>query len=163
MSSNALEALKEFYADRDELQKKFETLKAQAEDGAQQAEPLSMEAFQEDWNASQFWVSLLHTSGATAKGSFQYSNDTATSLACQLLQDADKETVIAVVSAPSVFIQLKNQLVSSERYATHQDLKRRQSYHNLFRKNNIHRSTFWSSIRGSRFFQSFNSMTSMLP
>lgn len=55
-----------------------------------------MDAFTEDWNASQFW----------------YSDETATLLARQLLQDATDDTRIAVVSAPSAFIQLKNLLAS---------------------------------------------------
>lgn len=54
-----------------------------------------MEAFTEDWNASQFW----------------YSDETATVLAKQLLDGATDETRIAVVSAPSAFIQLKNLIV----------------------------------------------------
>lgn len=55
-----------------------------------------MDAFTEDWNVSQFW----------------YSDETATVLARQLLDGATDETRIAVVSAPSAFIQLKNLLVS---------------------------------------------------
>lgn len=55
-----------------------------------------MDAFTEDWNASQFW----------------YDDETATLLAKQLLEGAANETAIAVVSAPSVFIQLKNLLSS---------------------------------------------------
>jgi 16S rRNA G966 N2-methylase RsmD len=51
-----------------------------------------MEAFTEDWNASQFW----------------YTDDTARQLAQQLLSRASKKSRIAVVSAPSVFLQLKN-------------------------------------------------------
>jgi hypothetical protein len=50
LSSTALDALKEFYADRDAQQKRFEELKTAAE------KPLSMEDFAEDWNESQFWV-----------------------------------------------------------------------------------------------------------
>lgn len=49
-----MDALKEFYSERDTRLKRFEDLKSQAEnefDGK-----LSMEAFTEDWNASQFWV-----------------------------------------------------------------------------------------------------------
>jgi hypothetical protein len=53
-----------------------------------------MEAFTEDWNASQFW----------------YTDATATSLAKQLLQNCTAETRICVLSAPSVFLQLKNLL-----------------------------------------------------
>lgn len=53
-----------------------------------------MEAFTEDWNASQFW----------------YTDSTATSLAKQLLENCTPETRICVLSAPSVFLQLKNLL-----------------------------------------------------
>lgn len=63
-----------------------------------------MEAFAEDWNESQFW----------------YSDETALTLAEELLinafsdagADNEGRCVIAVVSAPSVFVQLKNLLVS---------------------------------------------------
>lgn len=43
----------------------------------------------------------------------QYSEDTANLLAKQLLDGATAETTIAVVSTPSVFVALKNILVSS--------------------------------------------------
>lgn len=57
LSSGALDALKEFYAERDAREKKFEDLKAVSEENAAgRTEKLSMEAFQEDWNESQFWV-----------------------------------------------------------------------------------------------------------
>lgn len=42
----------------------------------------------------------------------QYSDETADLLARQLLDGATSETSIAVVSAPSVFVALKNILVS---------------------------------------------------
>lgn len=42
----------------------------------------------------------------------QYSDETADLLARQLLDGATSETRIAVVSAPSVFVALKNILVS---------------------------------------------------
>lgn len=42
----------------------------------------------------------------------QYSDETAGLLARQLLDGATSETSIAVVSAPSVFVALKNILVS---------------------------------------------------
>lgn len=58
-----------------------------------------MEAFTEDWNASQFW----------------YTDATATTLATQLLENCTAETRICVLSAPSVFLQLKNLLASWER------------------------------------------------
>lgn len=69
-------------------------MKSQAEDDFDGK--LSMDAFTEDWNVSQFW----------------YSDETAKVLARQLLDGATDETRIAVVSAPSAFIQLKNLLVS---------------------------------------------------
>jgi hypothetical protein len=46
--------LKEFYGERDARLKQFEDLKTNAEDDFEGK--LSMEAFAEDWNASQFWV-----------------------------------------------------------------------------------------------------------
>jgi hypothetical protein len=51
-----------------------------------------MDAFGEDWNESQFW----------------YSDETARTLAEALLENADETSCIAVVSAPSVFVALKN-------------------------------------------------------
>ncbi|KAF2444547.1 N-6 adenine-specific DNA methyltransferas-like protein 2 [Karstenula rhodostoma CBS 690.94] len=101
LSAGALDALKEFYGERDARTKQFEDLKTQAED--EFAGKLSMEAFAEDWNASQFW----------------YSDETATTLARQLLSGATSATRIAVVSAPSTFIQLKNLLASPEYTSTH--------------------------------------------
>ncbi|KAK5200671.1 Protein-lysine N-methyltransferase efm5, partial [Cryomyces antarcticus] len=91
LSAGALDALKEFYGERDGRQRQFEDLKAQAED-EYEGNPLTMEPFTEDWNASQFW----------------YNDATATALAEQLLDGATNDSCIAVVSAPSVFIQLKN-------------------------------------------------------
>ncbi|KAM3083187.1 Protein-lysine N-methyltransferase efm5 [Clarireedia jacksonii] len=89
LSGSTLDALKEFYADRDAQQQRFEELRRKAEEQADA--PLSMEAFAED-----------------------YSNETATLLAQELLHGADAETVIAVVSAPSVFVQVKNLLKEIE-------------------------------------------------
>lgn len=89
LSGDAMAALKEFYADRDNQEKKFEDLKAAAED---QHQKLSMDMFAEDWNASQFW----------------YKDSTAVALATELLRGATCDTSIAVVSAPSVFVQLRN-------------------------------------------------------
>lgn len=99
LSSHALDALKDFYADRDARAKQFEELKAVSEEEAsgRAQQPLSMEAFTEDWNESQFW----------------YSEETANLLARELLDGATEETTIAVVSAPSVFVALKNILASA--------------------------------------------------
>ncbi|KAI9738355.1 MAG: hypothetical protein M1834_008853 [Cirrosporium novae-zelandiae] len=91
LSASTLDALKEFYSERDQRQQEFEDLKAEAENQASDRN-VDMAAFTEDWNASQFW----------------YSEDTAKSLAEQLLDGATNDTWIAVVSAPSVFVQLRN-------------------------------------------------------
>lgn len=57
LSSHALAALAEFNAEKDAHEERFEKLKAQAEaNAAGGGGPLSMEAFTEDWNESQFWV-----------------------------------------------------------------------------------------------------------
>ncbi|ESZ96777.1 N(6)-adenine-specific DNA methyltransferase [Sclerotinia borealis F-4128] len=87
LSGSALDALKEFYTDRDAHQQKFEDLKQRAEDQADGV-PLSMDAFAENWNESQFW----------------YSNETATILAQELLRDAVAETVITSAICLSVMV-----------------------------------------------------------
>ena len=59
-----------------------------------------MDVFGEDWNASQFW----------------YTEQTATTLAEQLLDGADSTSNIAIVSAPSAYVALKNLLQKDDRY-----------------------------------------------
>lgn len=54
-----------------------------------------MALFTESWQDSQFW----------------YTDETATKLAEQLLDGVTAESWIGVVSAPSVYIQLRNLLV----------------------------------------------------
>ncbi|KAG6018076.1 hypothetical protein E4U54_004615 [Claviceps lovelessii] len=90
LSDNALAALAEFHAERDAHESKFNELKAQADQDAQ----FSMEAFEEDWNKSQFW----------------YSDETAELLADQLLSGASGASSIGVISTPSVFVALRNKL-----------------------------------------------------
>lgn len=51
----------------------------------------------------------------------QYSQETATTLAQQLLEGATAETTIAVISAPSAFVQLKNLLVCRLLPVLHQE------------------------------------------
>ncbi|CAM1503744.1 Fc.00g013350.m01.CDS01 [Cosmosporella sp. VM-42] len=83
LSDHALAALAEFQAEKDARIEKFEKLKAYAQ--AKDDKPLSMAAFVEDWNESQFWVD-------------------------QLLDGATANTTIGVLSTPSVFVALKNRL-----------------------------------------------------
>ncbi|KAL2134615.1 hypothetical protein VTI74DRAFT_11357 [Chaetomium olivicolor] len=97
LSASTLDALKAFYAERDAREQQFAKLQAQAEEqhasaAAREAKQLSMDVFGEDWNESQFW----------------YSDETASLLAKQLLDGATADMTIGVVSAPSVFVQLKN-------------------------------------------------------
>ncbi|KIH88984.1 n-6 adenine-specific DNA methyltransferase 2 [Sporothrix brasiliensis 5110] len=101
LSSSTIGALKDFYKERDEREKRFADLQAVAEAAskakaaadAEAALPdLTMASFTEDWNESQFW----------------YSDETATVLARQLLDGTDASSLIVVVSTPSVFIMLKN-------------------------------------------------------
>ena len=54
LSTNTLSALHEFYAEKDQREKKYEDLKIATE---RPDENLSMDMFAENWNASQFWVS----------------------------------------------------------------------------------------------------------
>lgn len=96
LDPSTLALLQEFYTERDERQKQFEDLKAKAEDAFDSSKPLSMDLFAESWQDSQFW----------------YKDETATILAEQLLDGATEDSKIAVVSAPSVYIQLRNLLVS---------------------------------------------------
>ncbi|KAG5949917.1 hypothetical protein E4U53_005635 [Claviceps sorghi] len=90
LSANALAALAEFHAERDAHESKFNELKAQADQDAQ----FSMDAFEEDWNKSQFW----------------YSDETAELLADQLLSGTSGSSSIGVISTPSVFVALRNKL-----------------------------------------------------
>jgi hypothetical protein len=96
LDPSTLALLQEFYTERDEREKQFEDLKSKAEDEFDTSKPLSMDLFTESWQDSQFW----------------YKDETATILAEQLLDGVTEDSKIAVVSAPSVYIQLRNLLVS---------------------------------------------------
>ncbi|KAK8222072.1 Protein-lysine N-methyltransferase efm5 [Zalaria obscura] len=106
LPTDTLNLLHEFYRERDDRAKQFEDLKTKAEDDYD-SKQLSMELFTEDWNASQFW----------------YNDKTAVTLAEQLLDGATSETSIAVVSAPSVYIQLRNLLNDREKYPSRPTLR----------------------------------------
>ncbi|EWC45563.1 hypothetical protein DRE_05421 [Drechslerella stenobrocha 248] len=101
LSTSTLAALQDFMQEKDSRRKRFEELKAQAEDDdaarkeARAGDPtaaVTMEDFEADWNASQFW----------------YSEDTSRILAEELVEGAGEGSRIALVSAPSVFVKLKN-------------------------------------------------------
>ncbi|SMQ55288.1 unnamed protein product [Zymoseptoria tritici ST99CH_1A5] len=90
LPADTLRLLQEFNTEKDARAKQFEELKSKAESDFEGK--LSMDFFGEDWNASQFW----------------YTDETARTLARQLLKDATKDSAIAVVSAPSVYVALRN-------------------------------------------------------
>ncbi|KAI9888698.1 MAG: hypothetical protein M1814_006508 [Vezdaea aestivalis] len=95
LSGSTLDALQSFYAERDSRIQQFEELKEQAEKQAQNADTTTLDMnslFAEDWNASQFW----------------YDSETATKLAQELLANIEEDSRIAIVSAPSVFVAMKN-------------------------------------------------------
>ncbi|UNI17305.1 Protein-lysine N-methyltransferase efm5 [Purpureocillium takamizusanense] len=96
LSAHALAALAEFQAEKQDRKAKFDRLRAEAEEDDV---PLSMDAFAEDWNASQFW----------------YSDETARKFAEQLLENATSETSIGVISTPSTFVALRNALRTKPR------------------------------------------------
>ncbi|KAI0404063.1 putative N6-adenine methyltransferase-domain-containing protein [Xylaria palmicola] len=115
LSAGALAALREFYAERDAQTEKLEKIRALVEGdgdggaahgggsrggggGEEKEEPeLSIHTFTEDWNESQFW----------------YSDETANLLANQLLDGTSDDSVVAVVSTPSVFVALKKILAAA--------------------------------------------------
>ncbi|KAK6537943.1 hypothetical protein TWF694_010839 [Orbilia ellipsospora] len=85
--------------EKDARQKRFEELKAQAEaddeerkNSSNSTAPVTMEDFEADWNVSQFW----------------YDEETSRALGEELVEGASEGTNVALVSAPSVFVKLKN-------------------------------------------------------
>lgn len=91
LSSHALAALQQFRAEEDARTKHFEELKAKSQEQFDQRQ-VTIDAFQEDWQLSQFW----------------YTDETAATLGRALLEGADNETVIVIASAPSVYAAIRN-------------------------------------------------------
>ncbi|CCC67078.1 hypothetical protein NCAS_0A05200 [Naumovozyma castellii] len=91
LSADTLAALQEFRQEEEEHQKKFAQLYSQADEDMKMKKEQGMNLFKEDWQLSQFW----------------YSDKTADLLADALLEGADENTVIAVVSAPSVYAAIQ--------------------------------------------------------
>ncbi|KAK4549131.1 hypothetical protein LTR36_007588 [Oleoguttula mirabilis] len=93
LPADTLLLLQAFATEKDARAKQFEDLKAKAEHDFDDGNgKLSMDLFGEDWNQSQFW----------------YTDATARTLAKQLLNGVTSDSCIAVVSAPSVYIALRN-------------------------------------------------------
>ncbi|RPA98931.1 hypothetical protein L873DRAFT_1000475 [Choiromyces venosus 120613-1] len=92
LSSVALEALNSFLAEKDQRQKRFEELKATLEKEYEERQKIiTMEDFEEDWQQSQFW----------------YDSATAELLAEEILDGATEETLVGIISAPSVFVKIQ--------------------------------------------------------
>ncbi|KAG0671827.1 hypothetical protein C6P42_003394, partial [Pichia californica] len=87
LSAATLAALQSFKNEEKERIEKFSKLYEQAEDEFDNREKLSIDDFKEDWQLSQFW----------------YSDKTAEILLDSLLENATKDSVICIVSAPSVY------------------------------------------------------------
>lgn len=93
LPADTLQLLQQFRDEKDARTKQFEDIKTQSElDFQNGSATFSMDLFEEDWNASQFW----------------YTDETAQILARRLLDGVKEDSAIAVVSAPSVFVQLRN-------------------------------------------------------
>ncbi|CUM67145.1 uncharacterized protein PRCAT00004836001 [Priceomyces carsonii] len=93
LSSHALSALAEFRREEKEKVEQLEKLYKEADENFKSTKKkISIDAFQEDWQLSQFW----------------YSDETAAKLGRALLEGADEDTVIVVASAPSVYAAIKN-------------------------------------------------------
>lgn len=90
LPADLLALIDDFNAERDARTKHFEDLKMSAEHDFMAK--LSMDAFGEDWQASQFW----------------YNDATANALAEALLDDVQADANIAIVSAPSVYVAMRN-------------------------------------------------------
>lgn len=84
--SHALAALALFKQEEDSRREHFQKLFEKLEEEFAEKQVL-IDAFQEDWQLSQFW----------------YDDHTADTLARALLAGADKDTVVCVASAPSVY------------------------------------------------------------
>lgn len=97
LSANALAALAEFKLEEQQRQEEFQKLHDETnEEYQRKRREEGMALFKEDWQLSQFW----------------YSDSTADMLADALLDGANEDTVIAVVSAPSVFAAIQKKPAS---------------------------------------------------
>lgn len=97
LSANALAALAEFRQEEKQHTEEFEKLYQATEEEFEERKKEGMNLFKENWQLSQFW----------------YSDATADLLADALLSGADADTVIAVVSAPSVYAAIQKKPAES--------------------------------------------------
>lgn len=88
LSAHALAALQLFKEEEKSRKEQFDKLHKELEDRFEQ---MTIHAFKEDWQLSQFW----------------YLDETADILGKALLEGADENTVICIASAPSVYAAIK--------------------------------------------------------
>ncbi|CUS08125.1 unnamed protein product [Tuber aestivum] len=101
LSSVALEALNSFLVEKDERQRRFADLKATLEKEYEERQKvITMEDFEEDWQQSQFW----------------YDPATAEMLAEEILDGATEETLVGIISAPSVFVKIQELKLTISKY-----------------------------------------------
>ncbi|ABN65532.1 N-methyltransferase [Scheffersomyces stipitis CBS 6054] len=93
LSAHALAALAQFKNEEKERLDQFESLYNKSEQQFDENQKVvSIDAFKEDWQLSQFW----------------YADSTAVTLGKALLEGADKDTVVVIASAPSVYAAIKS-------------------------------------------------------
>ncbi|KAG9321758.1 hypothetical protein KVV02_006758 [Mortierella alpina] len=104
LSSSTLAILQQVMREQQEQQERFEKLRQQAEerfDEAQEGnseaeeakqakEAITMDFFREDWQLSQFW----------------YDDATSESLAREILDNSDSNSIVCCISAPTAYVKL---------------------------------------------------------
>jgi hypothetical protein len=90
LAPSTMDALAEFMRERDEAARRFSELQQKAQ-AAHEDRQFSMADFSEDWNQSQFW----------------YDDATAEAFASTLLDGATEDSVIGLVSAPTVYVKIR--------------------------------------------------------
>ncbi|KAA8913920.1 putative N6-adenine methyltransferase-domain-containing protein [Sphaerosporella brunnea] len=90
LAPSTLLALSQFLEEQDQQTARFESLRRAASD-AHASRSFSMADFSEDWQQSQFW----------------YSSTTSATLAAALLHGLAENAVVALVSAPSVYVTIR--------------------------------------------------------
>ena len=87
LSVATLAALQSFKQEEQERIEKFQKLHKSAEEAFESRNNLTIDDFKEDWQLSQFW----------------YADSTADTLLDALLEGATEDTVVCIMSAPSVY------------------------------------------------------------
>jgi len=99
LSSSTQAALAEFLAEQQDKQSKVQYSPENEED-------ISIDSFPEDWqvHTNPFFIDQAKKSQLSQ---FWYDDKTAETLANELLYETTDDTIIAIISAPSVYAKLK--------------------------------------------------------